>query len=100
MQHVSCTSTDCCTPAADLRGWICCAEASLELHLSYGMTFGGPAADEDDQQSLKMTSRVLLPMYTDHQSVTAETLDCRNIFHREPSRVQGKGLKHGEASGY
>ena len=33
---------------------------------------------------MKMTSRVLLPMYTDHQSVTAETLDCRKIFHREP----------------
>ena len=32
---------------------------------------------------MKMTSRVLLPMYTDHQSVTAETLDCRKIFHRE-----------------
>ena len=32
---------------------------------------------------MKMTSRVLLPMYTDHQSVTAETLDCRKIFHHE-----------------
>ena len=33
---------------------------------------------------MKMTSRVLLPMYTDHQSVTAETLDCRKIFYHEP----------------
>ena len=36
---------------------------------------------------MKMTSRVLLPMYTDHQSVTAETLDCRKIFHRELMRL-------------
>ena len=38
---------------------------------------------------MKMTSRVLLPMYTDHQSVrilTAETLDCRKIFHHELPR--------------